>query len=50
MLKKTRKDAIVEYLPGISGICMPSPSIVAFIVSEITAFIRTDGQRDKRTD
>jgi len=27
----------------ISGICMPNPSIVAFIVSEITAFIRTDG-------
>jgi len=31
---------------GISGICMPNPSIVAFIVSEISAFIRTDGQTD----
>jgi len=28
---------------GISGICMPNPSIVAFKVSEISAFIRTDG-------
>jgi len=28
---------------GISGICMPNPSIV---VSEISAFIRTDGQTD----
>jgi len=28
---------------GISGICMPYPSIVVFIVSEISAFIRTDG-------
>jgi len=27
---------------GISGICMPNPSIVALIVSEISAFIRTD--------
>jgi len=27
----------------ISGICMPSPSIVALIVSEISAFIQTDG-------
>jgi len=26
---------------GISGICMPNPSIVACIVSEITALIRT---------
>jgi len=26
---------------GISGICMPNPSIVARIVSEISAFIRT---------
>jgi len=31
---------------GISGICMPNPSIVAFIVSEISGFIRTDGRRD----
>jgi len=31
---------------GISGICMPNPSIVACIVSEISAFIRTDGQMD----
>jgi len=29
---------------GISGICMPNLSIVACIVSEISAFIRTDGQ------
>jgi len=29
---------------GISGICMPNPIIVALIVSEISAFIRTDGQ------
>jgi len=29
-----------------SGICMPNPSIVALIVSEISAFIRTDGQTD----
>jgi len=29
---------------GISGICMPNPSIVVcIIVSEISAFIRTDG-------
>jgi len=28
---------------GISGICMPNPSIVALIVSEISALIRTDG-------
>jgi len=35
---------------GISGICMPNPSIVACIVSEISAFIRTDGQTDGRTD
>jgi len=27
---------------GISGICMPNPSVVALIVSEISAFIRTD--------
>jgi len=26
-----------------SGICMPNPNIVALIVSEISAFIRTDG-------
>jgi len=26
-----------------AGICMPNPSIVALIVSEISAFIRTDG-------
>jgi len=31
---------------GISGICMPYPSIVALIVSEISALIRTDGQMD----
>jgi len=31
---------------GISGIRMPNPSIVDFIVSEITAFIRTDGGAD----
>jgi len=35
---------------GISGICVPNPSIVDFIVSEISAFIRTDGQTDERTD
>jgi len=34
---------------GISGICMAHPSIVASIVSEISAFIRTDGQTDRRT-
>jgi len=28
---------------GISGICMPNPSIAVFIISEITAFIRKDG-------
>jgi len=27
----------------ILGICMPNPSIVALKVSEISAFIRTDG-------
>jgi len=26
---------------GISGICMPNPSIVALIVTEISAIIRT---------
>jgi len=31
---------------GISGICTPNPSIVALIVFEISAFIRTDGQTD----
>jgi len=31
---------------GISGICIPNPSIVAPIVSEISTFIRTDGQTD----
>jgi len=31
---------------GISEICMPNTSIVACIVSEISAFIRTDGQTD----
>jgi len=35
---------------GISGICTPSPRIVACIVSEILAFMRTDGQTDGRTD
>jgi len=35
---------------GISGICMPNPNVVACIVSEISAFIRTDGQKDRRTD
>jgi len=35
---------------GISGICMPNPSIVACIVSEISAFIRIDGQTDGHTD
>jgi len=34
---------------GISGICMPNPSIVAPMVSEISA-IRTDGHTDIRTD
>jgi len=29
----------------ISRICMPNPSIASFIVSEITAYIRTDGGR-----
>jgi len=28
---------------GISRIIMPNPSIVAYMVSEITAFIQTDG-------
>jgi len=28
---------------GSSGICMPSPNSLALIVSEISAFIRTDG-------
>jgi len=28
---------------GISGICMANPSVVALIVFEISAFIRTDG-------
>jgi len=28
---------------GISKICMPNPSIVACVVSEMSAFIRTDG-------
>jgi len=28
---------------GISGTCMPIPSIVPLIVSEISVFIRTDG-------
>jgi len=28
---------------GTSGICMSNPSIVALIVSEISAFIQTDG-------
>jgi len=31
---------------GISGICMPNPSIVTLMVSEILAFIRADGQTD----
>jgi len=31
---------------GSSAICMPNPSIVALIVSEISAVIRTDGQTD----
>jgi len=31
---------------GISGICVPNPSIGTLIVSEISAFIRTDGQTD----
>jgi len=35
---------------GISGICMPNSSIVAFIVSEISAFIRTDRRTDGRID
>jgi len=35
---------------GISGMCMPNPSIVACIVSEISAFIRADGQTDRRLD
>jgi len=26
-----------------AGICMPNPNIVAFIVSEISAFLRTAG-------
>jgi len=34
---------------GTSRVCMPNPSIAAFIVFEITAFIRTDGQMDSRT-
>jgi len=35
---------------GISAICMPNPSIVAFIVSEISALIRTEEQTDRRID
>jgi len=31
------------------GICVPNPSIVALTVSEISAFIRTDGEADRRT-
>jgi len=31
---------------GISGICMPNPSIAACIVSKISASIRTEGQAD----
>jgi len=31
---------------GILGVCMPNPSNVAFILSEITEFIRTDEQTD----
>jgi len=34
---------------GISGICMPNPSIVACLFSEISAFIRTDEQTYVRT-
>jgi len=33
-----------------SGICMPNPSSLALIVSEISAFIRTDRQTESRTD
>jgi len=35
---------------GISGICMPNLSIVACVVSEISAFIRTDGLTDSASD
>jgi len=34
----------------ISGFCMPNPSIIALTVSEISTFIRTDGQTNRRTD
>jgi len=34
---------------GIAGICMLNPSIAAPKVSEISAFIRADGQTDRRT-
>jgi len=33
-----------------AGICMPNPRIVAPIVSEISAFIRTDGHTDRGSD
>jgi len=33
-------------LAGISRICMSNPSNAAFIVSEITPFIRTDWETD----
>jgi len=29
---------------------MPNPNILALVVSEISAFVQTDGQRDERTD
>jgi len=32
-----------------SRICMPNPNSLAYIVSEISAFIRTDRQTDRRT-
>jgi len=31
---------------GSSGICMPNPNSLALILSEITAFTRTDGETD----
>jgi len=34
---------------GISGICMPNPSIATLIVSEITAFIRKGRPKDTAT-
>jgi len=42
--KKTRYTK--EFCARSSRICMPSPKFLAFIASEISAFIRTDRQTD----